>query len=290
LRGISDRDERKGMSVKRILAAGVLVVAAGVLLAACGGGGGDNNTTTTGGAGNSNVPNPIVYCVDTTYPPAESIVNGTAAGYDIDIANAIAKQLGSTAQIKTVTFDVIIPALVHKKCNAIISSMTVTPERAKTVHFVPYLNVGAFLMVEKGNPSNISTLASLSGKSVAVESATTELAGLQAENKTLKSAGKPEITIKIYPADTSAAAAILSGHVDAYFADAPPVLYYIRTTNGKFETAGQQVETAPEGIATRKGDPLGLQINNAVHALYQSGKMKTILAKWKASQFALKNG
>jgi polar amino acid transport system substrate-binding protein len=273
--------------VKRLLplVAGAALVST---LAACGGGGGSSNSTPTSTA--ASVPNPIVYCVDTTYPPAESIVNGKPAGYDIDIANAIAKQLGSTAQIKTVTFDVIIPALVHKKCNAIISSMTVTPERAKTVHFVPYLNVGAFLMVEKGNPSNISTLASLSGKSVAVESATTELAGLQAENKTLNSAGKPEITIKIYPADTSAAAAILSGHVDAYFADAPPVLYYIRTTNGKFETAGQQVETAPEGIATRKGDPLGLQINNAVHALYQSGKMKTILAKWKASQFALKNG
>jgi len=77
--------------------------------------------------------------------------------------------------------------------------------------------------------------------------------------------------------------------VDAYFADAPPVLYYVRTTNGKFETAGKQLETAPEGIATRKGDPLGAQINNAVHALYLSGKMHTVLAKWQAAQFALKN-
>ena len=46
---------------------------------------------------------------------------------------------------------------------------------------------------------------------------------------------------------------------------------------------------APEGIATRKGDPLGPQINNAIQALYLNGKMKTILAKWQASQFALKN-
>jgi polar amino acid transport system substrate-binding protein len=219
----------------------------------------------------------------------ESIVNGKAAGADIDIANAVAKQLGSTAQIKTTGFDVIIPALLHKKCNAIISSMTITPERSKSVHFAPYITVGAFLMVKKGNPAHISTLASLSGKSAAVEASTTELAGLQAENKKLQTAGKPQITIKIFPADTAAAQAILSGHVDAYFADATPVLYYIRTTNGKFETAGTQVETAPEGIATRKGDPLGLQINNAVQALYLNGKMKTILAKWQAAQFALKS-
>jgi polar amino acid transport system substrate-binding protein len=275
--------------VKRLLPL-VAVAALASTLAACGGGGGSNNTTnttTTGAA--SAVPNPIVYCVDTTYPPAESIVNGSAAGYDIDIANAIAKQLGSTAQIKTTGFTVIIPALLHKKCNAIISSMTVTPERAKQVHFTPYVNVGAFLMVKKGNPSHITDLASLSGKAAAVESSTTELAGLEAENKILKKQGKPLITIKSYPADTSAAAAIQSGKVDAYFADAPPVLYYIRTTKGQFETAGKQLETAPEGIATRKGDPLGLQINNAVQALYLNGKMKSILAKWQASQFALKN-
>lgn len=275
------------MSVKRILAASVLAVAGGALLAACGGGGSSNNTTSTSAA--SSVPNPIVYCVDTTYPPMESIVNGTAAGADIDIANAVAQQLGSTAQIKTTGFTVIIPALQQKKCNAIISSMTITPDRAKQVHFTPYIDVGAFLMVKKGNPSHITNLASLSGKTAAVESSTTELAGLQAENKILQKQGKPQITIKSYPADTSAAAAIQAGKADAYFADAPPVLYYIRTTHGQFQTAGQQIETAPEGIATRKGDSLGLKIGNAVQALYLNGKMQKILAHWQASQFALKN-
>lgn len=265
----------------------LLGIAASVsILAACGGGGGSNNTTTTSAA--SSVPNPIVYCVDTTYPPMESIVNGKAAGADIDIANAVAKQLGSTAKIQTTGFDVIIPALLHKKCNAIISSMTITPQRAKQVHFTPYIDVGAFLMVKKGNPDHITNLASLSGKSAAVQASTTELAGLQAENKILQKQGKPPITIKIFPADTAAAQALLSGHVNAYFADAPPVLYYIRKTNGQFQTAGSQVETAPEGIATRKGDPLGLKIGNAIQALYLNHKINQILAKWQAAQFALK--
>jgi len=272
--------------VKRLLpllAAAALVAT----LAACGGGGGKNNTTSTGAA--SSVPNPIVYCVDTTYPPAESLVGGKAAGYDIDIANAVAKQLGSSARIKVTGFTVIIPALLRKKCNAIISSMTVTPERSKQVHFTPYITVGQFLMVKKGNPTHVTDLASLSGKSAAVQSSTTELAALQAENKKLQQAGKPQITIKQYPADTSAVAAIQAGKVDAYFADSTPVLYYVRTTGGKFETAGKQLAIAPEGIATRKGDPLGLQINNAIQALYLNGTMKKILAKWQASQFALKN-
>jgi polar amino acid transport system substrate-binding protein len=230
----------------------------------------------------------ITFCSDTTYPPMESLQGGKPVGADIDIANAVAKQLGETAQIKTTAFDVIIGALLHKKCDAIISSMTDNATRRKQVHFTDYITVGAFLMVKKGNPSHISTLASLSGKSVAVEAATTEGAGLAAENKVLAKQHKAKITVKTFPADTSAAAAILAGKVDAYFADAPPVLYYIKTTHGKFQTAGKQVESAPEGIATRKGDPVGTQIGTAVRKLYANGRMKTILAKWGLSAFALK--
>ena len=258
-------------------------------LAACGGGGGSSSNANTTSSTASSVPNPIVFCSDTTYPPMESIVNGKATGADVDIASAVAKQLGSTSQIKTTGFDVIIGALKSKKCNALISAMTITPERSKQIHFTPYIDVGALLMVKKGNPDHISTLASLSGKSAAVETSTTELASLQAENKILQKQGKPQITIKAYPADTSAAQAILHGHVSAYFADAPPVLYYIRTTGDQFETAGKQLETAPEGIGTRLGDPLGLQIGNAVQALYLNGKMQQILSKWDASKFALQS-
>jgi polar amino acid transport system substrate-binding protein len=274
--------------VKRLLPLLGVAALASTLAACGGGGGGSSNPTTTSAA--SSVPNPIVWCVDTTYPPAESIVNGKAAGFDIDIANAVAKQLGSTAQIKTTGFTVIIPALQQKKCNAIISSMTITPDRAKQVHFVPYIDVGTFLMVKKGNPFHIEGLASLSGNSVAVEASTTQLAALQAQNKILQKQGKPLITIKSYPADTSAVAAIQAGKVTAYAADAPPVLYYIRTTHGKFvQTTNVQLFTSPEGIATRKGDPIGQKIAGAIAALYHSGQMKTILAKWQASQFALKN-
>ncbi|MHB8642864.1 MAG: ABC transporter substrate-binding protein [Gaiellaceae bacterium] len=230
----------------------------------------------------------IVFCSDTTYPPMESLKGGKAVGADVDIANAVAKQLGAQAQIKTTGFDVIIPSLLGKKCDAIISALTDTPARRKQVDFSDYITVGMSLMVKKGNPSHISTLASLSGKSVAVQASTTEKAALDAENAKLAKSGKAKITIKIYPADTSAAAALLSGKVDAYFADATPVLYYIKTARGKFETAGAQIQAAPEGIATRKGDPLGPKFKAAIGKLYANGTMKTILAKWGLSAFALK--
>ena len=218
----------------------------------------------------------------------ESLQGGKAVGADIDIASAVAKVMGRTAEIKSVGFNVIIPALIQKKCDAIISAMTDTADRRKQVDFADYVTVGMLLMVKKGNPSHISGLASLSGKSVAVEAATTEKASLDAQNKILAKQGKKGITIKIYTADTTAAAALLAGKVDAYFADATPVLYYIKKTSGKFEIAGKQLQAAPEGIATRKGDPLHGQFKNAIARLYANGTMKKILARWGLSAFALK--
>jgi len=230
----------------------------------------------------------IVFCSDTTYPPMESLQGGKAVGADVDIANAVAKQLGASAQIKSTGFDVIIPALLQKKCDAVISAMTDTAARRQQVDFADYVNVGMLLMVKKGNPSNITGLSSLSGKSVAVEAATTEKATLDATNKTFAKQGKKPITIKIFPADTTAAAALLAGKVDAYFADATPVLYYIKKTGNKFQTAGGQIQSAPEGIATRKNDPLGPQIKKAITTLYANGTMQSILAKWGLTAFALK--
>ena len=230
----------------------------------------------------------IVFCSDTTYPPAEYLQGSKAIGFDVEIAQAIAKSLGASAEIKTTGFDVIIASLLAKKCDAIVSSLTDNAERRKQVDFVDYLTVGESLMVKKGNPEHITGLSSLSGKSVAVEASTTEKADLDAQNAIFGKQHKPKITIKIFPSDTSAAAALQTGKVSAYFADATPVLYYIKQTGGKFETGGPQIKTAPEGIATRKGDPLGGKIKTAISKLYANGTIQKILAKWGMSQFALK--
>ena len=121
----------------------------------------------------------------------ETLVNGKASGADIDIADAIAKLWGDKADIKSTGFDVIIPALQGNKCDAIISALTDSAERAKSVDFADYVNVGMLLMVKKGNPSGITDgLSTLAGKTVAVEAATTEKQMLDQENAKLAKGGK----------------------------------------------------------------------------------------------------
>jgi polar amino acid transport system substrate-binding protein len=264
--------------VKRFLPL-VAVAALASTLAACGGGGGSNNTTTTGAA--SNVPNPIVFCSDIEYPPEEFYpsAGAQAQGSDIDIGNAVAKQLGSTATFKNTGFDGIIGALTAKKCDAIISGMNDTAQRRKQVDFVDYLKVGQSFMVQKGNPHHIVSLASAAGHTVSVEAGTTNRDFLAAQSALLVKKGKPAITVKTFPKDTDAASALKAGRVDAYFGDSPVVVYYI-SKDPSLAVGGSPISPIPIGIALRKNDPLTPQVRNAIQALIIKGKVKQIVNKW----------
>jgi polar amino acid transport system substrate-binding protein len=222
----------------------------------------------------------IVYCSDISYPPEESFAAGNKPiGSDIDIGTGIAKLMGVKATFKNTTFDSIIPALITKKCDAIISGMNDTASRRKQVDFVDYLKVGQSLMVKKGNPEHIGALASLAGKRVSVESGTTNRDFLASASKKLVAAGKKAISIVTFPKDTDAASALKAGRVDAYFGDSPVAVYYANRDHS-FQVAGSPIAPIAIGIAIRKGDPLKAAVQKALSQLYANGTMKKIVTKW----------
>lgn len=228
----------------------------------------------------------VVFCADLGYPPMESLSGSSAVGADIDIGSGIARLMGVRAEFRNVGFDGLIAALLAKKCDAIISGMTDTAERRAQVDFTDYLDVGMSLMVKKGNPGHVTGLSSLSGRTVAVQVGTTERDALIAENKVLAKQHREPVTIKLFQKDADAAAALVTGKVDAYFSDDPPVGYYVKASGGKFEVAANKIQAAPFGIATRKKDVLGVAIGKSVAVLYSNGTMKSILARWGLSAFA----
>src|SRR2546430_733916 len=119
---------------------------------------------------------PIPFCADPPSPPEEPIDTATnkAVGFDVDIANAIAAKMGLKATIQTQDFSTIIPALLAKKGDAIMSAMSITPDRQKQVAFVGYFSAGQSILVKPGNPLKIQGVADLCGKRVAVQGTTTE--------------------------------------------------------------------------------------------------------------------
>ena len=231
----------------------------------------------------------LIFCSDISYPPEEFFNGTTPVGSDIEIGTAIAQQMGVKATFDNTGFDGIIPALQSKKCDAIISGMNDTPERAKQVDFVDYLNVGQSFMVQKGNSAGIHSIADVAGKTVSVEVGTTNADFLKAQSKKLEAAGKKAITVQTFPKDTDAANALHTNKVDAYFGDAPVVAYYVQKAPDAFEFGGKAVNPIKVGIAVRKGDALKPAISKAVTNLYSDGTIGKILAKWKLSESALKS-
>ena len=235
--------------------------------------------TATAANAQSTASSKLTFCTDISYPPEESFKGTKPIGSDIDIGNAVAKLLGKTAVFKNTVFDSIIPALLTRHCDAIISGMNDTAKRRKQVDFVDYLKVGQTVMVKRGNPEHIKSLADLSGKSISVESGTTNRDFLAAESAKLVKQGKKPISIKTFPKDTDAAAALKAGKVAAYFGDSPVVVFYI-AKDKSFGLGPTPINPIPIGIAIRKHDPLKAKIQKAINTLYANGTMKKIVAKW----------
>jgi len=284
---------------KRTLAALFVISAAAIAAAGCGGGGSKSSDTSTQPTTSSGITAPsniksagkIVFCSDITYPPEEYYQGTKPVGSDIDIGTDVAKKMGVTAQFDNTGFDAIIAALLAKKCDAIISGMNDTAERRKQVAFVDYINVGQSFMIQKGNPKNISDIASLAGKSASVEVGTTNKDFLDQQSQKLKSQGKAGIKVVTFPKDTDAANALKTGRVDSYFGDSPVVAYYLSKDPSSFEVAKKPevVNPIPVGIAIRKDETeLKAALQKAVDALYADGTMKKILARWDMSAAAMK--
>jgi polar amino acid transport system substrate-binding protein len=230
----------------------------------------------------------LVWCSDISYPPEEFYDGTTAKGSDIEVGTEIAKRMGVSADFVNTGFDGIIPALLGKKCDAIISGMNDTTDRAKQVDFVDYMSVGQSFMVQKGNPANIKSLDDIAGKTVSVEVGTSNADFLKQKSAEFTKAGKKKITIQIFPKDTDAANALRTGKVDAYFGDAPVVAYYVKTTPDAFAFGGDAINPIPVGIAIRKGDELKPVVQTIVDGMYSDGSMLKILGNWEMTSSALK--
>jgi polar amino acid transport system substrate-binding protein len=226
------------------------------------------------------------------YPPMEEFSGANAnvpSGADIDLGRALATKMGLKANFLNITdFGTIIIGLQQHKFDVIMSSMNVTSARAKQVNFVPYLLAGQSIVVKKGNPKHISTLADLSGQAVSIQAGTTEVDAANIASAALKKQGKPGITIKTYQQDTTALQQVALGRVTAELTDFPVAVYDSTKFPSQFQIAGKQYAALPYGIAIRKSDPSILKaVTAAFKLVVKDGEYMTILKKYHLEQGAI---
>lgn len=163
----------KGFSKKALL-----VAAAAALLIGVAGCGDDKKAESKAAAGNDK----MIVAINSTFPPFESVKEGTSdyTGIDIDIANYIAQKTNKKIEFTDMKFASLVPTLQSGRADAIISAISPTDERKKVVSFTdPYYFPMKAVICKKG--AGYDTLAKLKGKSAGASMGTTFVKDLKNE-------------------------------------------------------------------------------------------------------------
>lgn len=217
----------------------------------------------------------IVIGIDDTYPPMEfkDKTTGKVSGFDIDMANAIAKKLGVKTKFVPNSFDGIFLALKAKKFDVVHSTISITDERKKTMIFSdPYIYGGNAIFVKNGD-NTIKSEKDFAGKTIGCEVGTT------AQDVLSKISGIKEV--KKYNAMTDAYLDLQNGRIEAVVSDPMVGDYYNITDPGKFKKLKTSLTKEPIGVAFRKQDKaLRDAYNKAIKELKADGTLSKLSKKW----------
>ncbi|MDB5520040.1 MAG: amino acid transporter [Tardiphaga sp.] len=194
------------------------------------------------------------------------------SGSDVDIAKLLARDLGVEFEIVPTTGSSRIPLLQTGKADLVISSLSITPDRAKAIDFsVPYADLLSVVAGPKAIA--VKSLADLDGKKVAVTRGTTQDTDLtqRAKNNEINS------QIVRYEDDATLALAVASGQADL-FATGRAQVTAINTKNPGRELEPKiTLQTFLLAIGVRKGDAeLLAWTNDWVKANLKNGKLNAI--------------
>lgn len=215
------------------------------------------------------------------YPPfTVPDASGNWTGWEIEFINALCGEIEATCEITPVPWEGVIPALTGGKIDAIMTSMSITAEREKTIDFSnKYYKTPAALVGAKGLDLE-PTAESLDGKILGLQVSTIHLAYVQAHY--------PGAEIREYQTADEVNQDLVSGRIDATLADGLALAAFLETEAGQSccELKGI-AEDDPvilgrgTGVGLRKGsDDLRERINAGIAALRENGTYQEITGRY----------
>ena len=220
--------------------------------------------------------------IDPTYQPFTfKTAEGKPTGFDVDIAEALCKEIKRQCVFVEQVWDSMIPGLQAKKYDAIISSMSITEERLQVVDFSDkYYSTPSQIVVKTGTP--FTDLASLKGKKLGV------LKGSTQEKYALGELKPVGVTVVPYEAQDQVYLDIKSGRLDGTVADRVEVTGgFLSKPEGKeYGFVGPELNEEKYfgigmGVALRKGETqLKDELNAAIKAIRSNGTYDQIAKKY----------
>lgn len=196
-------------------------------------------------------------------------------GYDIDLAQVIAKKIGVPLEIKEMQFTSLIPTLQNGQADIVIAAMYITDKRREVVDFADsYMDTGMVLTVRSEN-TDIKSVQDLNGKIVGVKTGATS----EKVAQDLKSKGV-NLTIKSYKETVDYLLDLENGRLDAAINDLLNQLEYNKA-HANVKIVGNTFTKASLGIAVKKGDKELLNlVNSVLKEMKQNGESDKLYKKW----------
>lgn len=226
----------------------------------------------------------LTYGVAATFAPFEFTKDGALTGFDIDLVNAVAKQMKLTPQAQSMQFSGLIPALQGGRTDLINSAMYMTPARATQVDFVPYLKLGDRIIVQAANPAKITGRDnSVCGKTIAVTLGGIEESYARADVQRCAAAKLAAPTVMTLPTAQDAALSLRQGRADALYNSTPGTVKLMTDVPGVYQAVGPEFEqTTTIGMAVNKGNAaLAAALKDALAKVVADGTYAQLIGKWQ---------
>lgn len=206
--------------------------------------------------------------------------DGQIVGFDIDLANAVAKKMGVNVEVKPIDWDAKAMELSTGKIDVIWNGFSISDERRQEVLFSnPYLSTKQSVIVKAD--SDIKTKADLAGKKIALQDGSTSEDAVKADAATYESIGDENISR--FKENSQVLMEVDAGRADAAVIDEIFVRYYLQKENmlDKFVVLEEGFDEEDYGVGGRLGDySLMEAINKALDECKTDGTTSEISMKW----------
>lgn len=216
----------------------------------------------------------LVMATNAEFPPYEFHEGGEIVGIDVEIARAIATEMGMDFEIEDIAFDSIIPEVTSGKADFGAAGMTVTEDRKQSVDFSdPYATATQVVIVKEG--SEIASVDDLAGKTIGVQLGTT--GDIYVEDV-------EGATIERYNKGFEAVQALGQDKIDAVVIDGEPAKVFVSQNEG-LKILDEAFTTEEYAICVKKGNTELLEgINTAIAKLKESGELQAIVDKYISAE------
>jgi polar amino acid transport system substrate-binding protein len=215
--------------------------------------------------------------MSTFVPWAIQDKSGNFVGFEIDVANRLAQDMGVKTEFIPTKWSGIIPALLTGKFDVIIGGMGIRPERNLKVNFsIPYDYTGMSIVAHKKLASGFTKLSDFNNPGVSLASRTGTTAAAAVKQFL------PKAKLRLFDDESQAIQELLLGRVHAVIASAPlPAFQAIANPDRLFLPLKEEFTREPIGFAIRKGDFDSLNfLDNWIRIVEAEGWLKERKHYW----------